>query len=117
MIRRSLLRVLAASVAALVVGSTVPADAYPPYDLTIINDTNSTMVSFYATSTRWDGWGDDLFGYDTLEPGEQWKRNLADGYGTCVFDLKAVFADGDEVERRAFNVCNATYWRIYNRRR
>ncbi len=114
---RTAFAAIALAASAIAIGPSLPAEAYPPYDLTVINDTDSNMVAFYASSTRSGGWGEDLFGNDVLEPGYRWKRNLADGYGTCVFDLRAVFADGGEVTRWGLNVCTTTWWRVYERRR
>jgi len=31
---------------------------------------------------------------------------IADGRDTCIYDLKGVFADEDEVEKRKVNLCH-----------
>lgn len=81
--------------------------------VSIINDTNVTMTEFYASNRDQSNWGRDWFGNSVLQSFSQVDFNLDDGSGYCIWDLKAVFADGDEVTRMGLNVCETGSWRIY----
>jgi len=47
-----------------------------------------------------------------LYSGQSVDFNIDDGSGYCLYDLKAVFVDGDEVTSMGFNVCELGTWRI-----
>lgn len=79
----------------------------------IINDTNVTMTHFYATNRDQSNWGGDWFGNSVLPGGNSVNLNIDDGTGYCVYDFRALFADGDEVTRYGFNVCELGSWRVY----
>jgi len=82
--------------------------------ITIINDTNVTMTDFYASNRDQSNWGRDWFGSGAmLFPSSQVDFNLDDGTGYCIWDLKAVFADGEELTNMGYNVCELGSWRIY----
>jgi hypothetical protein len=76
------------------------------------NDTGFTMTRFYASNRDSSSWEEDIFGEYVLPAHSAVDVNIDDGTGYCIYDLKAVFEDGDEVERRAFNVCELGKWII-----
>lgn len=82
----------------------------------IINGTGVVMTAFYATNIGVDGWGKDHLRNRVLDPNKRVTLNFEDGSGACWFDFKAVFADGDVVVRRKFNVCKETGWRVFERK-
>jgi|GEM_PF-4588043 len=41
-----------------------------------------------------------------LAAGHSVQIRIADGRDTCIYDLKGVFADEDEVEKRKVNLCH-----------
>ncbi len=73
--------------------------------VTVVNNTDFTIVEFYASSVGQDTWEEDILGKDTLEPGQKVRIDIDDGTGYCKYDVKAVFNDGDEVVKRGMNVC------------
>ncbi len=81
--------------------------------VTIINDTNYTMMEFYASNRDQTNWGRNWFGNSVLPAYSDVDINLDDGSGYCIWDLKAVFSDGDEVTRMGLNVCEVGSWRVY----
>ena len=91
--------------------STVAAQAQNRW-VTIENNTGVTMREFYASNRDQQSWGRDWFGSDMLYSGQYVQYNLDDGSGYCIWDLKAVFVDGDEVTSMGFNVCELGTWRI-----
>lgn len=73
--------------------------------VTIVNNTGYTMVRFYASHRDAKSWEEDIFGNKVLYSGYSVVINIDDGSGYCIFDFKAVFDDGDEVESWGNNVC------------
>ena len=77
----------------------------------IINATGVTMTHFYASNSGQDDWEEDILGQDVLRSGASVMINIDDGSGACIYDFKARFADGDELERYRINVCQITEYR------
>lgn len=71
----------------------------------IVNHTKHTITHFYASNTGSNDWEEDILGKDELAPGESIDIDIDDGTGKCKFDFKAVFADGDSLEKSNINVC------------
>ena len=96
----------AAVAAALVAGLAGPAAADNLNRwVTIVNRTGYTMVEFYGSHTDADSWQEDILGLDVLPSGRSMNVNFDDGTGYCIFDLKAVFEDGDVLEEFGVNIC------------
>ncbi len=107
---------LAALVASALMTFTTSAGSDDGKDrrIDLVNDTNVTMTEFYASNIDSDSWEEDILDGSYLRPGKKFEINIDDGTGYCLFDLKAVFADGDVVTENDFNVCVEVRWRIYN---
>ena len=71
----------------------------------ITNQTGLTLKHFYASRPGADTWEDDILGRDTLGNGQTFQADIDDGSGSCVFDFKAVFEDGQSLIRKKINVC------------
>ncbi|MCI2400445.1 hypothetical protein [Aliiroseovarius subalbicans] len=87
--------------------STVTAEAQDRR-VTIINDTGYTIVEFYGSNEGSDSWEEDILGTDVVPTGTTVNINFDDGSGYCMFDFKAVFSDGDVLERRGVDVCTTS---------
>lgn len=79
----------------------------------VVNDTSVTLRELYGSNVSRDSWEEDVLGADVLRPGGSVRVNWDDGTCACLFDFKAVYADGTETIRRRFNVCTESTWRIY----
>jgi ABC-type glycerol-3-phosphate transport system substrate-binding protein len=77
----------------------------------IINATGVTMTHFYASNSGQDDWEEDILGQDVLRSGASVTINIDDGSGACLYDFKARFVDGDELERYRINVCQISEYR------
>lgn len=62
--------------------------------ITVMNESDVTVSYLYASSCQEDEWGDDLLGSDVLASGAHLEVPLNSG----CWDLKAIAADGQEVE-------------------
>lgn len=71
----------------------------------IINKTGYTIVEFYASNSDTDSWGDDVLGEDVLPHNATVTIDFDDGTGHCMFDLLALFEDGDNVRQDRVDVC------------
>jgi hypothetical protein len=60
------------------------------------NQSGVDLIEFYASPTSVDTWEDDILGADILEAGAQAEVTIEGDRG-CDYDLKFVFADGDEL--------------------
>lgn len=79
----------------------------------IINETSWTMTYFYASNVGADTWEEDILGADVLPSGESVVINIDDGTGYCLYDFKAVFADGEELIRERVDVCEISSFRYH----
>ena len=79
--------------------------------VTIVNETNNTMVRFYASNSGRSSWEEDILGNRILKPGQSVRINVDDGTGACNFDFRADFDDGDKLTRNGINVCQISTYR------
>ena len=100
----------AAVAAASLLGAS-GANAAEDRHVRIINETDHTMVRFYASNTSVDSWQEDILGQDVLKPGQDVNINIDDGTGHCKFDFKAVFDNGQSLVKHNINVCEITSYR------
>jgi hypothetical protein len=78
----------------------------------IINDPNTTVTRFYASNANRRSWEEDILGRSVLPAGRSVMINIDDGSGACMFDFKAVLANGRTVEAYGMNVCRLSAWTI-----
>lgn len=71
----------------------------------IHNETGWTMTRFYASDSRAEQWEEDVLVSAVIAPGGNAVIDIDDGSGTCVYDLRAEFANGQHLVRRRVNVC------------
>jgi hypothetical protein len=101
MIRRLVLGILGAVSFAL----ATPAPAQPNPDFWISNTSGKQISEIYVSPSTDTNWGSDWLREHVLASGQRFAiRPRRDG--TCVFDIRVVFADGTAEERRRVNVCN-----------
>lgn len=72
------------------------------------NKTSYIIEQFYASNVGAKSWEEDILGRDVIHPGQYWTINIDDGTGYCKYDFLAVFEDGEQVTKRAVNVCEVT---------
>jgi hypothetical protein len=99
------MRVLPGLAAALVFAVFGSVASATDYHVTIHNDTGYTLYKFYSTNSGSKRWGSDVLGSGTLENGSSMRLNFDNNEGYCLFDFRAVFEDGSELQRGNVNVC------------
>jgi hypothetical protein len=101
--------ILACALAAVSLTSSVAASSQRRVlDFTLVNSTKYTILELYVSPTNDDKWGEDVLGEDILKPGEELEISFSRGETTCMWDLKIVDEDKDEVEWEKFNLCEAS---------
>jgi hypothetical protein len=88
----------------LVLGAALgagPAAAQNRFSL--MNGTGGTIERAYVSPSRLSSWGGDVLGSAVLPAGQStW---IVPQHSDCVLDIKVVFQDGREEERRQVNAC------------
>ena len=79
----------------------------------IVNDTDSTMVHFYASNVAVTDWQEDILGQAVLKPGQSVTINIDDGTGHCKYDFKATFDDGTSTIKQGIDVCHVGTYRYH----
>jgi hypothetical protein len=69
------------------------------------NRTGFDIQELYASSVGSNSWEEDVLGRNVLASGSSVRFNVDDGTGYCKYDFRAVFSDGDVVEKGGVNVC------------
>ena len=95
----------------LLVGASAQPALAADHRVTIVNETDNTMVRFYASNSGRTSWEEDILGNRVLKPGQSVRINIDDGSGACIFDFRADFDDGDKLTRNGINVCEISTYR------
>ncbi len=84
--------------------AAVPAAAQDAV-FTVNNATGFGITAFYGAADGDVSWEENLLGGQTLGSGASLSVDFDNGSGNCVFDLRAVFDDGDETVMQDVDVC------------
>ena len=77
-------------------------------DFNLINDSEVTINELYISTVRSEDWEEDVLGSETLGKGESRQVTFSRGVaGTCVYDIKVITENKEEIERRNINLCEA----------
>jgi hypothetical protein len=93
--------------AALLIALSIPGQALERR-LTIVNGTTFAIAEFYAANVATDAWPENRLGNQPLPAGASRELDIDDGTGYCLFNLRAVFEDGDEIVSERVNICDET---------
>ena len=77
----------------------------------LINKSGFTLQEFYVSSAQRNRWGNDVLGKSTLPSGRSASVNFPVESDDCVYDLKMIFDDGDELTD-TINLCETTSYTI-----
>jgi hypothetical protein len=102
------------SLAISVVGINTGGATAGRQDFTVRNETSTDIVRIYVSTSNTNDWEEDVLGKDILEAGSSTKINFNNSTQGCYHDLKAVFRDGDVLERRDLNLCELRSYTFTN---
>lgn len=105
-------RALALAVAFLALTGAGAAQAQqssqpPQRDVTLANETDQILQQFFAAPAGAAQRGPDRLGAEVVPPGGSFRARLG-RTRDCLFDLRAIFQDGSEEERRRVDICRNT---------
>lgn len=69
------------------------------------NATSYTLTHLYLSPAASDDWDNDILGEQTVAAGETAEVSIDDGVESCMYDLRADFDDGDDIDVRGVDVC------------
>jgi hypothetical protein len=82
--------------------SGIPTGPNPNFRL--VNRSGRVITELYVSSVQQQNWGPDRLGRDVLGAGQSMMVTLPRD-GTCVYDIRVVYADNTATERRRVNTC------------
>lgn len=81
------------------------AQQQPNPSFYLVNKGTSAISQAFATPARMPNWGRDRLANNGIPPGQSYPIRLpADG--TCIYDIRVMFANGRSEERRGLNTCD-----------
>lgn len=78
-------------------------------DFTLLNKTTLTVTHIYVSPTEDEEWGDDIMGEDVVENGQSVDIVFSPKARNCMWDLKIVDEDEDEVTWTNLDLCKASH--------
>jgi len=79
--------------------------------LRIENNSGQNIVALYMDSSGSRTWSQEQLGHGALRNGQSVDANLG---GDCMYDIKAVFPNGQSIERRQVDTCSGNYISLEN---
>ncbi|MGK7901798.1 MAG: COP23 domain-containing protein [Hormoscilla sp.] len=79
--------------------------------LRIENNSGQNIVALYVDSSGSRTWSQEQLGHGALRNGQSVNANLS---GDCMYDIKAVFQNGQSMERRQVDTCSSNYISVEN---
>ena len=76
----------------------------------LVNRGRSAVNELYASLSGEDSWGTDRLGDDVVAPGASRVVRLPNG--SCTYDVRIVYANGEATEKRRLNLCTITDMRV-----
>jgi hypothetical protein len=109
--------VVAASMLAVpMVSLLAPSALADKSDFWVRNNSRNTISELYLSASNLDSWDNDLLRSDTLQSGDRFQVAFGDdSSNTCLYDIRAVFSDGQVVEDYQVNVCNNDYYTFFDK--
>jgi hypothetical protein len=112
---QSLNRMLLPGLALVLFGAAWPVAAQSPdLDFTLTNNSTFTVAEFYTSPATIEGWGDNVLAGGVLEPGGTGTVTISQGGDQCLYDMKFVFAGGDEFIDTAIDLCATGEYALSN---
>lgn len=77
-------------------------------DFTLTNATGYQIDQIFVSPTTQSSWEEDIMGRDALGDGEYVDISFDAPDGQCMWDLKAVYNDGEEAVWIGFDLCTVS---------
>ena len=96
---------VAVSLSLPVVSLNVPIALADRQDFTVVNKTEDVMTELRVSSSGSDDWGRDILEVDVVASGDSGTVTFTGDAPDCLYDIKAIFTNGKEVDERQLNLC------------
>ena len=77
-------------------------------DFVLLNETGYTIQQVYVSPSNARSWEEDVLGDDVLMDGTRETIRFSRSEDTCLWDLKAVYEDGESAEWQGLNLCEVS---------
>ncbi len=77
-------------------------------DFVVYNFADQTVMRLYVSSAGSNVWEEDVLHSQVLGAGENVTVNFSNDTQACIYDIRAVFRDGQESDTRSVNLCEVT---------
>ncbi|MUL35023.1 hypothetical protein [Gloeocapsopsis dulcis] len=85
-------------------------------DFRVHNKTSYAIVDLYVSDSLSDSWEKDLVPSGYILSSSNSDLIYFDGRGnSCIYDIKAVFSDGDTAEKYRVNLCQISDFTFFNK--
>ncbi|MEX0760025.1 MAG: hypothetical protein WD100_10635 [Tistlia sp.] len=82
-------------------------------DFQLLNETGYQIDYVYLSAVDEQDWEEDVMGEDALPTGEAVDIEFAGGDDRCLWDLKAIYNDGDEAVWGGIDLCRIARITLY----
>ena len=84
----------------------LPAAAFAEdLKFTLTNNSSRAIDNFYTSPANTTNWQEDVLGEDTIPPGQTDNITIADGSTQCVYDMRFVMEDKQELIETDIDLC------------
>ncbi len=97
-------------VAASLVAAAATSAQAGNINFSLQNSTSVAVTEFYISPPSSNNWEENLV-ESPIRPGAQVPASIVDT-GSCVYDVRTVFADGESTEDRGWNFCDDPNYEI-----
>ncbi len=92
----------------------VPAAAQN-IEFTIVNESSVDLHYFFASPSNDANWGDDLLAdLGVLESGYEATTFIGDGSDQCLYDLRFIGGEGEELLASAIDICSLDSYTLHD---
>lgn len=106
-------RVMLGICMALALAASVAAVGSGDQDFTLINKTGLSVDELYLSPSNDNEWGEDVLGVDVLEDGQKVSISFSHKESECMWDMKIVDEDEDDIIWEDINLCKASQITLY----
>lgn len=82
-------------------------------EIAFVNQTGFEIIAIFGARKGVEDWGEDRLQGDAIVDGETQTVDFEDGSGYCLYSIKAVFDDGEELISEEINVCDLLMFTYY----
>jgi hypothetical protein len=108
--------IVAAALAMPIVSLLAQAALADKSDFWVRNNSHNIISELYLSASDVDAWDNNLLKSETLKSGDRFQVAFADAAdNTCLYDIRAVFSDGQVVEDYKVNVCENDFYAFFDK--